>query len=56
MPVLELLLDPNESVISEAGELSWMTASMQMNTHTQMAGGGGLLGAIAAWRAAARSS
>ncbi len=46
MPVLELLLEPNESVISEAGELSWMSASLQMNTHTQMAGGGGLLGAI----------
>ena len=46
MPVLELLLEPNESVISEAGELSWMSQTMQMNTHTQMAGGGGLLGAI----------
>ena len=46
MPVLELLLEPNESVISEAGELSWMSQSLQMNTHTQMAGGGGLLGAI----------
>ena len=46
MPVLELLLEPNESVISEAGELSWMSQSLQMDTHTQMAGGGGLLGAI----------
>ncbi len=46
MPVLELLLEPNESVISEAGELSWMSQSVGMNTHTQMAGGGGLLGAI----------
>ncbi len=46
MPVLEVLLEPNESVISEAGELSWMSASIGMNTHTQMAGGGGLLGAI----------
>lgn len=46
MPVLELLLEPNEAVISEAGELSWMSASVQMKTHTQMAGGGGLLGAI----------
>ena len=46
MPVLEFLLDPNESVISEAGELSWMSQSIQMNTHTQMAGGGGFLGAI----------
>lgn len=46
MPVLEFLLSPNESVISEAGELSWMTQSIQMNTHTQMGGGGGFFGAI----------
>ena len=46
MPVLELLLEPNEAVISEAGELSWMTSSIQMMTHTQMAGGGGFFGAI----------
>ena len=45
MPVLELLLEPNEAVISEAGELSWMTSSIQMMTHTQMAGGGGFFGA-----------
>ena len=25
MPVLEFDLEPNDSVISEAGELSWMT-------------------------------
>ena len=41
MPVLEVELDPNESVFSESGELSWMTASIQMTTHTQMGGGGG---------------
>jgi uncharacterized protein (TIGR00266 family) len=46
MPVLEFRLEPNESVISEAGELSWMSASIQMTTHTQFAGGGGFLGAI----------
>ena len=44
MPVLEVQLDPNESVYSESGELSWMTASIQMMTHTQMGGGGGLFG------------
>ncbi len=44
MPVLEVQLDPNESVFSESGELSWMTQSIQMATHTQMGGGGGLLG------------
>ena len=44
MPVLEIQLDPNESVFSESGELSWMTQTIQMTTHTQMGGGGGLLG------------
>ena len=46
MPVLEFALGPNDAVISEAGELSWMTASVQMTTHTQHAGGGGFFGAI----------
>src|ERR1051325_6463300 len=46
MPVLEFVLAPNESVISEAGELSWMGSSIQMTTHTQFAGGGGLVGVL----------
>jgi hypothetical protein len=46
MPVLEFLLNPNESIISEAGELSWMGSSIQMTTHTQFAGGGGLFGVL----------
>ena len=46
MPVLDVELAPNESVFSESGELSWMTASIQMTTHTQMGGGGGLFGAF----------
>lgn len=46
MPVLEVQLDPNESVFSESGELSWMTQSIQMTTHTQMGGGGGLFGVL----------
>jgi uncharacterized protein (TIGR00266 family) len=46
MPVLEVALDPNESVVSEAGELSWMTSSIQMTTHTQYGGGGGIMGVI----------
>ena len=46
MPVLEFALDPNESVISEAGELSWMTSSIQMTTHTQFGGGGGIFGVL----------
>lgn len=46
MPVLEVLLQPGEAIISEAGELSWMTQTIAMQTHTQMAGGGGFFGAI----------
>jgi uncharacterized protein (TIGR00266 family) len=46
MPVLEFSLDPNESIISEAGELSWMGSSIQMTTHTQFAGGGGIFGVL----------
>jgi uncharacterized protein (TIGR00266 family) len=46
MPVLEFLLEPNDAVISEAGELSWMSPNVQMTTHTQFAGGGGLFGAF----------
>src|SRR6202051_2004635 len=46
MPVVEFTLEANESVISEAGELSWMTSSIQMTTHTQFGGGGGLFGVL----------
>ena len=46
MPVLEVELQPNESVYSESAELSWMTGSIQMMTHTQMGGGGGFFGAL----------
>jgi uncharacterized protein (TIGR00266 family) len=46
MPVLEFALEPNEAIISEAGELSWMGSSIQMMTHTQFAGGGGLFGVL----------
>jgi len=46
MPVLEIHLDSGESVIAVSGELSWMTASIDMHTATQHGGGGGLFGAI----------
>src|SRR5947208_15521002 len=46
MPVLEFVLEPNESVTSEAGELSRMGSSIQMTTHSQFAGGGGLFGVL----------
>jgi len=44
MPVLEVALNPGEAVFSESGELSWMTASIQMRTSTQAGGGGGIGG------------
>ncbi len=46
MPVLEIDLQQGESIISEAGELSWMNSSIELNTHTQMAGGGGMFGSL----------
>jgi uncharacterized protein (TIGR00266 family) len=46
MPVLEFLLEPNDCIISEAGELSWMSSTIQLTTHTQFGGGGGFFGAI----------
>jgi uncharacterized protein (TIGR00266 family) len=46
MPVLEFMLGANDAVISEAGELSWMSQTIQMTTHTQMGGGGGFFGAL----------
>jgi uncharacterized protein (TIGR00266 family) len=46
MPVLEVTLQPGESIVSEAGELSWMTSSIELTTSTQMGGGGGMFGAL----------
>ncbi len=46
MPALEVLLQPGEAVIAEAGELSWMSQSITLTTHTQFGGGGGFLGII----------
>jgi uncharacterized protein (TIGR00266 family) len=50
LPVLEMILDPGEYIISDHGELSWMTANMQMTQTTKMGGqqggGGGLLGGL----------
>ncbi len=46
MPAIEFRLDHGEAIVSESGQLSWMSAAIQMRTHTQMAGGGGLFGAL----------
>ncbi|RDI63988.1 AIM24 family protein [Nocardia pseudobrasiliensis] len=39
MPVLEVGLDPGESVVAEAGQLSWMTDSIRLHTSTRVGGG-----------------
>ena len=44
LPVLELRLDPNESVVAVSGELSWMSQSIELHTTTGLGGGGGLGG------------
>jgi uncharacterized protein (TIGR00266 family) len=46
MPALEVTLQSGESIVSEAGELSWMTSSIDLQTSTQMGGGGGMFGAL----------
>jgi uncharacterized protein (TIGR00266 family) len=46
MPVLEMTLDPGDRVIAEAGELSWLTSSIALNTSTSAGANKGFLGAI----------
>jgi uncharacterized protein (AIM24 family) len=49
MPVLELTLGDGESIVSDSGELSWMTRSIQMRTSLQTGssrGIGGLLSRV----------
>lgn len=46
LPVLEVQLQAGESVEAVAGELSWMSASIDMHTTTSLGGGGGFLGMI----------
>lgn len=45
LPVLEIILDPGEAVISTHGELGWMSTNMQM-TQSANHGGGGLMGGL----------
>jgi hypothetical protein len=46
MPVLEVQLAPDESIVAVSGELSWMTSAISLSTTTQFGGGGGFLGAF----------
>ena len=44
MPVLEMVLEPGEALISTHGDLSWMTANMQLSQTANTGGGGGIMG------------
>jgi uncharacterized protein (AIM24 family) len=51
LPILEMILDPGEFIISTHGELSWMTPNIQLSQTTATGGqpgggGGGLMGAL----------
>ena len=46
LPVLEVSLDPGEKLVAEAGELSWMSHSIELTTTTQTAGTKGVLGVL----------
>jgi uncharacterized protein (TIGR00266 family) len=47
MPVLEIGLDPGESVVSEAGEFSWMSDAVELSTGMGGGmGGRGIMGAL----------
>src|SRR5579872_7254880 len=46
MPVLEVDLEPGQTVVSQGGELSWMTSSVRMETSTAGAGQSGVMGVL----------
>lgn len=48
LPVLEMILDPGEAIISNHGELSWMTPNMKLSQTTSNSGqsGGGFMAGL----------
>jgi uncharacterized protein (AIM24 family) len=46
MPLLEMILDPGESVISTHGQLSWMSANVQLTQSTATGGQKGLMSGL----------
>jgi uncharacterized protein (TIGR00266 family) len=46
LPILEVVLDAGEEVVSTHGELSWMTTNIQMSQTTSTGGGGGLMAGL----------
>ena len=46
MPLLEMILEAGESIVSTHGELSWMSANVQMSQSTSAGGQKGLMGGL----------
>ncbi len=46
MPVLEIMLNPGDTIVAEPGELSWISGSVQLRTSTMGAGAKGLMGVL----------
>jgi uncharacterized protein (TIGR00266 family) len=46
MPLLEMLLEQGESIISSHGELSWMSPNMQLNQTTSTGGQKGIMSGL----------
>src|SRR3982074_606420 len=46
MPVLEMTLEPGDRSVAEAGELSWMTSTIELHTSTSAGANKGFFGAI----------
>jgi len=46
MPVLEVTMNPGDKLVAEAGELSWMTETIQLKTTTQTGGAKGVMGVL----------
>jgi uncharacterized protein (TIGR00266 family) len=46
LPVLEVALNAGEALVSETGQLSWMSGNIELRTTTSAAGSSGFLGAI----------
>jgi uncharacterized protein (TIGR00266 family) len=46
MPVLQVGLEPGETIVSEAGQLSWMTPNVLMQTKAFTAGASSIWGAV----------
>jgi uncharacterized protein (TIGR00266 family) len=46
LPVLEVGLEPGDTVVAEPGEFSWMTENVQLKTTTMTAGAKGIFGVL----------